>query len=457
MGLEFGCNADRVLADVAARNMAAIVATTAEPAPDPAPAQWRLESVDDPSAAIKLDICAGCTIGRVEVYNTSGEGEAPAEYINYMSREQVVLKLNQLMPDLLSCESKGLNPTGVQRCGSDSWTWLSRGERNALGPGDVLALDKKRSHGSVFALRKGSPPANASESAASGTAASSSADAASSPGKRAREPDAAASTPEKRPCGLNDLLESFRHHPRGRPGSSGSSGATSARPAASPDAFYGHPGAFASNNNKADQAWMFPLFKVQRAPSLFINGTKYVDPKALPEELPRRRRESKFFLTINPNKVVPNDLTETANAAFEAGILCVEQSLASECRCFQFGPKHPEHFANDKYEDVIIGKPEFKWRSEVGPNNGRLHAHAIVTVHHYSQIHLYRSKIGELFKGAYHAVVARDAGNGGLRVRTKLMIMGNPYVSIELMPQSNHEMIMMQYMFKDSPSACPSA
>ena len=101
---------------VAARNMAAIVATTAEPAPDPAPAQWRLESVDDPSAAIKLEICAGCTIGRVEVYNTSGEGEAPAEYINYMSREQVVLKLNQLMPDLLSCESKGLNPTGVQRC-----------------------------------------------------------------------------------------------------------------------------------------------------------------------------------------------------------------------------------------------------------------------------------------------------------------------------------------------------
>ena len=37
-GLEFGANADQVVADVAARNMAAIVATTAEPAPAPAPA-----------------------------------------------------------------------------------------------------------------------------------------------------------------------------------------------------------------------------------------------------------------------------------------------------------------------------------------------------------------------------------------------------------------------------------
>ena len=59
---------------------------------------------------------------------------------------------------------------------------------------------------------------------------------------------------------------------------------------------------------------MYPDFKIRRAPSVYINGRKYVDPKSLPEELPRREQQSNFRLTIGTNKTIEPELRAEAVA-----------------------------------------------------------------------------------------------------------------------------------------------
>ena len=143
-------------------------------------------------------------------------------------------------------------------------------------------------------------------------------------------------------------------------------------------------------NNKAEQAWKYPNFEIQRMPDVLINGTKYVDPKASftgdpPGELARRIRESVFMVTINPNKVVPDDLRSVADNAWMDALRSLEDEIGY---CYKFGPVNPEHFRNDKVADVIL-KVEFKpGKLEVAPKTGRLHVHIIVRVIHCSQIHL---------------------------------------------------------------------
>ena len=217
-------------------------------------------------------------------------------------------------------------------------------------------------------------------------------------------------------------------------------------------------------SNKDQQRWKYKNFEIQRAPTLVINGTKYTDPKELPKELPRRKNSSTFFVTVNPNKVVPDDLRAVADEAWKEGLEALEQGVAVNGKCIKFGPNDPATFAADRFEDVIIGRPQFVAKTEVGPKCGRLHAHVRVKVVHYSQVHLSIPKIQAIFKKAYDEAVAKAARNhtGGdmmraARVRSKLQINGSLYVDIELLPQSNASEIMMRYMFKDDEAALPDA
>jgi hypothetical protein len=217
-------------------------------------------------------------------------------------------------------------------------------------------------------------------------------------------------------------------------------------------------------SNKDQQRWKYKNFEIQRAPTLVINGTKYTDPKELPNELPRRKNSSTFFVTVNPNKVVPDDLKAVADDAWKEGLQALEQGVAENGTCIKFGPNDPATFAADRFEDVIIGRPKFVAKTEVGPKSGRLHAHLRVKVVHYSQVHLSIPKIQEIFKKAYDEAVAKAARKhtgGDMRrtahVKSQLQINGLPYVDIELLSQSNASEIMLRYMFKDDVAACPDA
>ncbi len=212
------------------------------------------------------------------------------------------------------------------------------------------------------------------------------------------------------------------------------------------------------SNSKDQQAWMYDGFRIQRAPSLFINGTKYIDPKEMPQqELPRRRHESNFFVTINANKAVHSSLNDVASVAWARGLDALKRAITSSGECVVFGPKHPE-FSCDVYEDVVIGTPEFKATTEVGPNLGRLHAHVIVKVAHYSEVQLSTPKMQTIFKRAYNGALFDEVEVSsmlrGARIR-QLVIAGLPYVDIELLKQSNASQILMRYIFKDNPEACP--
>ena len=217
-------------------------------------------------------------------------------------------------------------------------------------------------------------------------------------------------------------------------------------------------------SNKDQQRYKFKNFEIQRAPTLVINGTKYIDPMELPKELPRRKNSSTFLVTVNANKVVPDDLRAVADDAWKEGLQALEQGVAVNGTCIKFGPTDPAIFAADRFEDVIIGRPKFVAKTEVGPKYGRLHAHLLVkVVVHYSQVQLSKPKIQEIFKKAYDEAVAKAARKhtGGdlrrARVRNELLIKGLPFVDIKLRPQPNASEIMLRYIFKDDVAACPDA
>ena len=201
-------------------------------------------------------------------------------------------------------------------------------------------------------------------------------------------------------------------------------------------------------SNKEDQAFMYPGYVIQRAPDIWINNKKYLDPVALErgKEKPRMKKESKFFITINPNQRVYSD--PRARAACKKAFDTLAQREALR-QYITFGPCDPAgHFKSDVFDDVIIEEQgEFNYNLEVGAKQHRLHGHAMLTVHHYSQIQLDARAIMRLFRNAY---------NSALQDCVAFKIHGNPYVSIELMKQANYAQIMAQYMFKDDPSRCPS-
>ena len=216
-------------------------------------------------------------------------------------------------------------------------------------------------------------------------------------------------------------------------------------------------------SSKETQAWMYPEGKIVRAPSLYINGTKYCDPKDLPAELPRRERESKFMLLINPNKTVPLGLKVVADKAWQSGFRSVKEGLV-DGTCITFGPNDPDHFGSDNAKDVIIDV-EFHAVTEVGDKQHRTHAHPIVNIKHYSQLHLSTPRIMKAFKKCYNDSLALskagapEAGEldipGHPRaayIGQTLEITGKAYVQVELLSDPKYKEL---YAFKDNMSARP--
>ena len=204
--------------------------------------------------------------------------------------------------------------------------------------------------------------------------------------------------------------------------------------------------------------YMHKDFRIQRA-SLYINGTKYVDPEELPQELGRREICSRFNLLINPNKVVPDDLRNIAEEAWKGGVRSLKEGLWNG-RCIKFGPKDGYHYGSDRADDVIKEVEIMPVVTEVGEKQGRLHAHPIVTVKHYSQIQLSRNGIVQAFKKGYNdalemAINAHCPAYVSLRaarMRNTLRIEGDVHVHIDLMKNPD---VLIRYAYKNNRSACP--
>ena len=425
-------------------------------------------------------------IGRNEIERLS----PPGEHLLFVSRVQIILHADPTEPTRLLLEARGVNPTGLHRVGSDTWERLLCGETHELCRGDVIAVHKKFVDGTVFRVEAPTDPTHSQDAlsicgvgvadallstdslqrmvpkagecahcTSPHTVPAQQGACPTSDAKRSADTAEATSveiaTSSKRTkiddidaffasCRLEGPVRSCTSSSRGE----GCGLRTSIPPA----------------SNKDRQTWTYPGFKILRSNSVYINGTRYLDPKELPKQLPRRRRESNFLVTINPNKMVPPDLEEVAATAMDIGLKSFSDALGNG-ECLTFGPKNPEAFGSDQYRDVIIGTPDFKPVTEVGPKLGRLHAHVIIKVDHYSEIQLAIPKIQATFKRAYNTSLALarppDRSNCTLwraRVRNRLEIgaLNKSYVNVELLPEKNHSTIMMQYLHKGNPSACPS-
>lgn len=184
--------------------------------------------------------------------------------------------------------------------------------------------------------------------------------------------------------------------------------------------------------------WLYPDGVIQRHPDLIINGQEYYDPKELPQKMPRRKIESSFFITINTNRQMKENYTNksAANSAMRAMLSHVtnEEQL---CSLIVFGPKD-KAYEGDRYADVIDSVVVDRMSIELGENMNRLHAHIMLTIHHYSQIQINKAMLQHISKEVYN----RNAP-------TDMQINGKPYVHIELLPQSNFMQVMKNYIHKN--------
>jgi len=410
-------------------------------------ARWRLEVSDGEGLDINDDqlLSSGFTIGRDMFYGYGSETR------KFISMKQAVLHEGSDGTHLV-CESTGRNPIGIKAAGSSSWTRLDSGEKAQLRPGDELAPSFHRSpKTSPYVLRQIHAAAGSDDVhvAAEQEMPDVVAGGPSQLGKR--KVDDSSSVPmlsQLPPHEVEGWFESFRFDAAANAGERASSSSGSPSAAKAPR----------HRSNKDEQAWLYPDFKTQRATSIYINGSKYVDPKELPEEQPRKLRESNFKLTINPNKVVPDDLREVADAAWEGGLNCIKSGLWNGS-CIKFGPTDPANFGSDHAKDVVVDVV-LHAKTEVGEKLNRLHAHPIVKVKHYSQLHLSTQGIMKAFKDGYNRALESSIDGDicvltAARIRHTLKMEGKPYVTINLMHSDNYNEVMTRYAFKDNQDACP--
>ena len=212
---------------------------------------------------------------------------------------------------------------------------------------------------------------------------------------------------------------------------------------------------------KTKQAWRYSGGQILRKDSLMVNGTKYEDPKDPGQ--PRRKQESNFFITINPNKEPLGDERINADVAMEEML----KGLANDeyiAQYLKFGPKvqgNPKasmDYRLDKYDDVIHS---IDWKAgvETGGIMRRLHAHIWLTVTHYSQVQINVQVLQYLSRGLYNAALRGSLldnpppptfhkGLPAGSARGRLVIEDLPYVHVKLLPQSDWTDVMRQYIHK---------
>lgn len=214
----------------------------------------------------------------------------------------------------------------------------------------------------------------------------------------------------------------------------------------------------AGKNVKANQAWKYPGFNIVRADSVQINGRFYTDPKEHTDDYddaagkqgqpidtmagntdgtPRRKQESNFLITINPNQSYGPTVASAAELAFKGALAHLSETNVL-VRCLKFGPKD-KFYLNDNARDVIL--PGVSWTAsvEVGEVAKRMHCHIWCTIEHYSQIQINVPMMQREFMDGFNAHFPAPNYN---------RLSEPPYLQVKLLPQSNFTTVMRQYIKK---------
>jgi hypothetical protein len=194
---------------------------------------------------------------------------------------------------------------------------------------------------------------------------------------------------------------------------------------------------------KAAQSWKYQGGVVARMSDVMINGAKYCDHpregEVADEELPRRKQETNFFLTINTNQcpMTPEDFNQVMTA-----LNAMNKHIAREevmAGYMKFGPCHA-NYVGDKWADVIL-EVTSKWTCEIGPKLGRAHSHGLVSFSHCSQIQIAPKLLQQ---------VAKDAFNQALPLTSPHRLSRLPYVHAKLLQQTGFHEIVKNYIHKDA-------
>jgi len=205
---------------------------------------------------------------------------------------------------------------------------------------------------------------------------------------------------------------------------------------------------------KDQQRWKYSGGQITRARSTSINDRYYTDPKEAgagePESqgqptgsketkgMPRRKQESNFFITINPNRKFPKQLEQMASQRFHRTLERL-RNYDVFVRCLAFGPKD-RHYANDNPKDVIdVNGVDVEYNVEIGEQMGRMHGHVIIYITHFSQIQIAVREMQEEFRTIF---------NEGLDESSPLYLTSMPYLHVRRLPQTNFSNIMLQYIRK---------
>ena len=211
----------------------------------------------------------------------------------------------------------------------------------------------------------------------------------------------------------------------------------------------------APHSAKTKQAWRYPGNKVVRAPSTRLGSGVYTDPKHPNENLPRRKQESNFFITINSNK---------SPATTEHTRLVVQQmekmlkNISNEAvlaTYLKFGPKDKIPYAEDKYADVIHSI-DWKAAVETGDVMKRVHAHIWLTITHYSQVQINVQMLMHYARQHYNDGMpygVRIGGDHHGKGGSFLTLDEMPYVHVKLLPQGDWTDVMRQYIHKGMAAA----
>jgi hypothetical protein len=195
-------------------------------------------------------------------------------------------------------------------------------------------------------------------------------------------------------------------------------------------------------------AWRYKGGKVLRAgPELDID--KYwdhksatgavLDPSKVPEpgeKMARRRHESNFFITINPNLGANTREGEHDGDALYEALNSVLSYISSEsviASYLIYGPAHKQ-YEQDKYSDVVVHR-EWSAAVETGPKKARVHSHIWLTLHHYSQLQVNTKMLQYIVREHFNSKSSRK-------------LKGLPYVHIKLLPQSDWTDVMKSYIHK---------
>jgi len=173
------------------------------------------------------------------------------------------------------------------------------------------------------------------------------------------------------------------------------------------------------------------------------SGKRYTDDQAIGEELPRRRHESNFFITINTNKAVPNERRVSATRIYKS-VMDQIMNVENLRNLIMFGPKNYAHYGEDVFDDVIVQQqdpplPSFDTGIEFGPSKKRLHSHTWLYIVHYSQIQISPQALTQQFSALW---------NAHFQTNDPLYMTKKPYVHIRLLPQTDWAAVMREYIHK---------